>query len=204
MSPKKMDEQVILDAAAKEFAEKGFDGARVDAIAKRAGINKAMLYYRVGDKEELYRRVVLRGQTGFQSAILKAMESTNTAPETMASILKGITENAAENRLMPSIILRELAGNAKTFPEQGREGLKKFLSTIRSMVTMGVEEGTFRDIDPTALQFMVTGAIFTLSLTREMRQELNPDNPGPLSAEQITESIQDILLHGILKEGPEL
>lgn len=201
MSPKKMDEQVILDAAAEEFAEKGFDGARVDAIAKRAGINKAMLYYRVGDKEELYRRVVLRGQTGFQTAILKAMESTNTAPAAMASILRGITENAAENRLMPSIILRELAGNAKTLPEQGRDGLKSFLSTVRSMVTMGVEEGSFRNIDPTALQFMVTGAIFTLSLTREMRQELNPDNPGPLSAEQITDSIKDILMHGILKEG---
>ena len=203
MSPKKMSEQTILDAAAEEFAEKGYDGARVDAIAKRAGINKAMLYYRVGDKEELYRRVVLRGQTGFQNAILKAMESTNTAPDTMTSILKGITENAAENRLMPSIILRELAGNAKTFPEQGREGLKNFLSTVRSMVTMGIEEGTFRDIDPTALQFIVTGAIFTLSLTREMRQELNPDDPGPITTEQIIESIQDILFHGILKEGPE-
>ncbi len=198
-----MDEQVILDAAAEEFAEKGFDGARVDAIAKRAGINKAMLYYRVGDKEELYRRVVLRGQMGFQNAIMKAMKSSITAPETMANILAGIAENAAENRLIPSIMLRELAGNAKTFPEQGREGLKSFLSTVRSMVTMGVEEGTFRDIDPTALQFMVTGAIFTLSLTREIRQELNPDDPGPLSAEQITESIKDILLHGILKEGPE-
>ena len=203
MSPKQMDEQVILDAAAGEFAQKGFNGARVDAIAKRAGINKAMLYYRVGDKEELYRRVVLRGQMGFQNAIMKAMESSITAPETMANILAGIAENAAENRLIPSIMLRELAGNAKTFPEQGREGLKSFLSTVRSMVTMGIEEGTFRDIDPTALQFMVTGAIFTLSLTREMRQELNPDDPGPLSAEQITESIKDILLHGILKEGPE-
>jgi len=203
MSPKKTDEKAILDAAAEEFAELGFNGARVDAIAKRAGINKAMLYYRVGDKEELYRRVVLRGQAGFQGAIMKAIESTTTASDTMASILKGIAENATENRLIPSIMLREIAGNAKTLPEQGRDGLRNFLNTIRSMVTMGLEEGTFRDIDPTALQFMVTGAIFTLSLTRELRQELNPDNPGPISTDQITESIQDILLHGILKEGPE-
>ncbi|MCD6588326.1 MAG: helix-turn-helix transcriptional regulator, partial [Candidatus Fermentibacteraceae bacterium] len=57
MSTKKMGEKSILDAAAEEFAEKGFSGARVDEIARRAGINKAMLYYRIGDKEELYRRV---------------------------------------------------------------------------------------------------------------------------------------------------
>ena len=40
----------ILDAAANVFSEVGFAGARVDEIAKRAGINKAMIYYRIGDK----------------------------------------------------------------------------------------------------------------------------------------------------------
>ncbi|MBD3278576.1 MAG: TetR family transcriptional regulator, partial [Candidatus Aegiribacteria sp.] len=58
----KVDEKAILEAAASVFAEKGWAGARVDAIASEAGLNKAMLYYRVGGKEELYRRVVLRAQ----------------------------------------------------------------------------------------------------------------------------------------------
>lgn len=43
----------ILEAAAAEFAERGFDGARVDVIAKRAGINKALIYYYYKSKEEL-------------------------------------------------------------------------------------------------------------------------------------------------------
>ncbi|MCD4707600.1 MAG: TetR/AcrR family transcriptional regulator [Candidatus Sabulitectum sp.] len=203
MSPKKMDEKAILDAAAEEFAELGFSGARVDAIAKRAGINKAMLYYRIGDKEELYRRVVLRGQAGIQSAMMNAVAASTTATETMVSILTGIAENAAENRLMPSIILRELAGNAKTLPEEGRDGIRKFMDAVRLLVTTGVEEGTFRNIDPTALQFIVTGAVFMLSLTKEMRQELYPDNPGPVTAEQISEALNDIISHGILREGAE-
>ena len=50
----------VLAAAAKVFAEKGFGGARVDEIAARAGVNKAMLYYHVGSKEELYAAVVAR------------------------------------------------------------------------------------------------------------------------------------------------
>ncbi|HVR42592.1 MAG TPA: helix-turn-helix domain-containing protein, partial [Thermoanaerobaculia bacterium] len=41
----------ILDVAAAVFAEQGFAGARIDEIARRAGVNKAMLYYRVGNKE---------------------------------------------------------------------------------------------------------------------------------------------------------
>ncbi len=43
----------ILTAAAAEFASKGFDGARVDEIARRAGVNKALIYYYYNGKEEL-------------------------------------------------------------------------------------------------------------------------------------------------------
>jgi AcrR family transcriptional regulator len=48
----------ILSAALKEFAAKGFAGARVDAIARRAAINKRMLYHYFGDKGKLFRAVL--------------------------------------------------------------------------------------------------------------------------------------------------
>ncbi|MGH7942873.1 MAG: TetR/AcrR family transcriptional regulator [Limisphaerales bacterium] len=50
----------ILSAALKEFAAKGFAGARVDVIARRARINKRMLYHYFGDKEELFKAVLRR------------------------------------------------------------------------------------------------------------------------------------------------
>src|SRR5271154_621816 len=52
----------ILVAALKEFAAKGFAGARVDVIARRAAINKRMLYHYFGNKEKLFR-AVLRNKT---------------------------------------------------------------------------------------------------------------------------------------------
>src|SRR5450755_1775287 len=51
----------ILCAALQEFAAHGFAGARVDVIARRAAINKRMLYHYFGGKEELFR-AVLRGK----------------------------------------------------------------------------------------------------------------------------------------------
>ena len=48
-------QQKILAAAEAEFAEKGFDGGRVDEIARRAGVNKAMLYYYFQSKEQLLK-----------------------------------------------------------------------------------------------------------------------------------------------------
>src|ERR1019366_3646459 len=50
----------ILSAASKEFAARGFAGARVDAIARRAAINKRMLYHYFGDKEGLFKSVLRR------------------------------------------------------------------------------------------------------------------------------------------------
>jgi AcrR family transcriptional regulator len=48
----------ILSAALAEFAAKGFAGARVDVIARRAAINKRMLYHYFGNKEKLFRAVL--------------------------------------------------------------------------------------------------------------------------------------------------
>jgi len=50
----------ILAAALREFAAKGFAGARVDVIARQAAINKRMLYHYFGDKKGLFREVLRR------------------------------------------------------------------------------------------------------------------------------------------------
>lgn len=55
--PRRTQER-ILAAALKEFADRGFAGARVDVIARRAAINKRMLYHYFGDKEGLFRAVL--------------------------------------------------------------------------------------------------------------------------------------------------
>jgi TetR/AcrR family transcriptional regulator len=55
--PKRTKER-ILAAALKEFSDKGFTGARVDAITRSAAINKRMLYHYFGSKEGLFREVV--------------------------------------------------------------------------------------------------------------------------------------------------
>lgn len=53
-------QRLILDASVKEFAAKGYAGARVSAIADRAGVNKQLISYYFGGKEGLYRAVADR------------------------------------------------------------------------------------------------------------------------------------------------
>jgi AcrR family transcriptional regulator len=59
----------ILDTAKELFAEKGFDGARVDEIARRAGVNKALIYYYYKNKQALLDALIEQVKNGvFQTA----------------------------------------------------------------------------------------------------------------------------------------
>lgn len=57
---KKNSRVIILDTAAKVFADKGYEGARVDEIAKQAGVTKSLLYYHFKSKEEIFEVLVAR------------------------------------------------------------------------------------------------------------------------------------------------
>jgi TetR/AcrR family transcriptional regulator len=52
--------EMILDGALTEFSEKGFDGARIDEIALRAGVNKNLLYHHYGSKDGLFTALLER------------------------------------------------------------------------------------------------------------------------------------------------
>ena len=58
----------ILAASVKEFTERGYEGARIDNIARRAGVNKRMLYHYFGNKEALYVAVLEGSYTAIRSA----------------------------------------------------------------------------------------------------------------------------------------
>jgi len=78
----------ILQAALKEFAEQGFSGARMEAIARKADINKAMLFYYFSSKENLYRTVLF----GVFSEIFGEIGRFISQPLTPALLLEKFPE----------------------------------------------------------------------------------------------------------------
>lgn len=56
----------IIKAAVQEFAKFGLNGARIDEIARVAGINKQLLYHHLGDKEDIYLAALERVYTAFR------------------------------------------------------------------------------------------------------------------------------------------
>ena len=68
----------ILEVATKEFADKGYAGARVDVIAERTHATKRMIYYYFTDKEGLYQAVLEKayGEIRSQEALWTSRDST--------------------------------------------------------------------------------------------------------------------------------
>src|ERR1700760_1559136 len=73
--------QGILKAALAEFASQGIAGARTDAIARAAGVNKALLYYYYEDKEGLYRATLEHVFAGLFERERAVLSSQGTALE---------------------------------------------------------------------------------------------------------------------------
>jgi AcrR family transcriptional regulator len=86
-------EERILAAAMAEFAANGFHGARMQAIADTAQINKAMLHYYFRSKENLYHQII---RTGFQRIIGQVLEAW-TGPGSLETRIEKIVDTYLDN-----------------------------------------------------------------------------------------------------------
>src|SRR5712692_1056464 len=87
----------ILKAAVREFALEGVAGARTEAIAHSAGVNKALLYYYFKDKEALYRAVLEQVFGGVRAAIHNALSQELSPREKLASYVCAHFDYIASN-----------------------------------------------------------------------------------------------------------
>jgi AcrR family transcriptional regulator len=72
--------QAILNAAADVFAEQGFAGASIDAIAVRAGVSRQTVYNQVGDKDNLFKIVVGEITERSSAGFFKVLDTFPVAP----------------------------------------------------------------------------------------------------------------------------
>jgi AcrR family transcriptional regulator len=127
-------QQRILEAALQEFSAKGFAGARVDVIARRARINKRMLYHYFGDKEGLFREV-LRRKISERAAWLA------TAPEEPMERLPAWFQLACRDREWIQLLQWEALqwGEKKVIDEERRqESVARAVERVRQQQAKGL------------------------------------------------------------------
>lgn len=167
-------EVAILRAARAEFVARGFDGARMQAIADRAGVNKALLHYYFRSKEKLYD-TMMSGILGALWTDLK--ERLDRAPTTtllrdrVASVVDVYIDVLSENPELAPLLMRELLEGGERL-EKVLDGLSPLLQAIPGRILEALEKetraGKIRPVDPRQFIPSMLGMILMPFLGRPM------------------------------------
>ena len=141
--------QEILAAAEQQFGEKGFYGARIDAIAQQSGLNKNMLYIYYGSKEELYRQVLLNMYSRMEEVERRLLESSLEGAELIAELIGAYYDFLEHNPSFVNILMSENLMQGQFLKQLPHECIaRKTLSDLAARIRKGCDEGVFRaDID---------------------------------------------------------
>src|SRR5271155_3852785 len=108
----------ILKAAVAEFADYGIAGARTDAIARTARVNKALLYYYFKDKDALYSAVLDQVFGGLTTAVNAAFALNVPAREKILSYVRAHFDYVAAHPLYPRIVQGEMMSTGRNGSSQ--------------------------------------------------------------------------------------
>ena len=171
--PARVSPDRLLAAAALEFAERGFAGARVDRIARRARVNKAMLYYHFKSKNGLYR-TLLRQMFTLAAARLRAIaDQPGSHAEKVDRIIASMAAFIGEHAFFPAIMLREVAEGGVHLDRETLTALAALPAIVGGIVQQGVKARAFRPTPPMFAYFtMLAPVMFFLAGTR-IRTELS-------------------------------
>jgi TetR/AcrR family transcriptional regulator len=162
----------ILAAAAVEFAERGFAGARVDRIARRARVNKAMLYYHFKGKQQLYRMLLRRSFT-LASSRLHAIAAGDAAPaDKVRDAIAAFASLIRERAFLPSMMLREVADAGAHLDRETLAALAGVPRAFAAIVAEGVACGAFRDVDPLSAYFTIIAPVVFFYASAPIRRQL--------------------------------
>src|SRR6266403_508538 len=153
----------ILEAAKQEFAAHGLAGARVDRIAANAGANKRMLYYHIGNKEDLYLEV-LEGAYQQIRAEERGLDLEHLDPPDAIERLIDFTWNYfLRNPEFLALLNTENLARARHLKRSTKVKSmhSPFVEMIRTVVRRGAESGDFQvSVDPVQLYISIAALSF--------------------------------------------
>lgn len=185
----------ILQAAAQEFAEHGIAGARTDAIAREARVNKALLYYYFKDKETLYGAVLENAFSGLKNTVFGVLDSDLSPREKMLAYVGAYFDFVASNQLYPRLMQREMMqardGHSPHIDKVIKNYIQPIFGRVSELMRKGIAGGEFRAVDPAQfVPSMVAMIVFYFSSAPMMRKIVGFN---PLAPERIAERRAAIL-----------
>lgn len=178
----------ILQAAVREFAQSGISGARTDAIAKAAGVNKALLYYYFQDKETLYGATLDHSLSQLSDHMMEVLHRSLPPREMITTYVGTYFDFIAGHPYYRNLMQREMLRAGYGSPHMPRLAKRYFQplgEKLSEVIRAGIAAGEFRNIDPQQfVPSMVALVVFYFTSAPVMKSVSGSD---PLSPERLAQ-----------------
>ncbi|MPZ55846.1 MAG: TetR family transcriptional regulator [Rhizobiales bacterium] len=188
----------ILAAATAEFSAKGLDGARVDEIAHRSGVNKRMIYHYFGDKEGLYLAALEASYAAIRTAELGLRLSDLDPIDGMRTLVRFTWDYFIAHPEFLSLLGTEnlhRAANLKKL-HRIRELHSPLIGMLSDLVARGVKQKVFRKaVDPMQLYISIAAlGFFYLSNRHTLSTIFGQDLNAPAALSERGDHIVEVVL----------
>ncbi len=147
----------MLARAAEAFAESGYAGTSMSAVAARIGLTKASLFHHFAGKEALYLEV-LSGFLGDLSGLVLDAKLTEGSFSARLDRLSNVVVDYLGGRPVAArLLLRELVDEGPFLRGPGRAAVEATMAAIAGFLREGMEAGAFRPRDPEQLALTISG-----------------------------------------------
>jgi AcrR family transcriptional regulator len=162
----------ILAAACDEFGALGFAATSVDRIARRARVNKAMIYYHFQNKRALYTCIIRDVFAPITARVREAAQVAEAPAQKLDCVIEALVRSVDESTHFLPIFLREIAdGGAHLGPEE--LGLIAGLfATVREIIGEGAEQNTFDRVHPALAHFTIIAPLVMFRAAAPVRARI--------------------------------
>jgi AcrR family transcriptional regulator len=187
----------LLDAAGREFAEKGFEAARVREICRRAGANLAAVNYHFGDKERLYIESVLEAHRCGTELLPGADFEVRTPAEQLRLFIHHFLSNVLAMRpddtWQRALMLREMLQPTSACEALVREAIRPRFERLQEILRRACPGADPRRLN--ALTFSVIGQCLHYKVARPVSERLvGPEAYEALDVDYLTDHITTFCL----------
>jgi TetR/AcrR family transcriptional regulator len=192
--------QALLAAGTALFAERGYEGVPVWAIAEAAGVNKAMISYHFGGKRKLYRAIIDTVFVEIVSGVEQLARSSRPAPDVLRDLVAVMSDAATRRHPhFSTLMMREVLSGGKHLERDVIDKPVRVLAAVQQIVERGVREGSFRPVDPLLTHLSLVGSLVFFFATARFRERVLGEHlrRRPPSADAYVKHIQDLISHGL-------
>jgi TetR/AcrR family transcriptional regulator len=188
----------ILTAAERVFAESGLAGARTDAIAATAGVNKALLYYYFQSKERLYEAVVENHLLEFNRAVLDVLTAPGS-PRTILLRYVNLHFDFVSARHRQARLFHQLmTSGGQPMQRLVRKHFAPRSRALHQLLARGMREGDFRRVDPFHISVSIVGLIvFYFSAAQVLQLLGHTDAYSDANLKRRKQEVLDFIRYGL-------